>query len=110
MQEQKYVELEERVSLQAEEAIPADMTNAMLRKLETRHRIHQEIEAMRAEGKALTLTDEEIDLLQAFRRFKLRMRKDGEIFNWQSRKPEGVQIVQETAEIVHPQEALANVG
>jgi hypothetical protein len=105
MQEEKYVELEERVSRLAEEAIPADATNAMLRKLEQRSRIYQEIEAMRAEGKALTLTDEEIELLSAFRRFKLRMRKDGETFSWQTRKPEGVQIVAETAEIVHPREA-----
>jgi hypothetical protein len=106
MQEQKYSELEERVSRLAEEAIPADMTNAMLRKLEARHRVHQEIEAMRAEGKAITLSDEEIDLLSAFRRFKLRMRKDGEIFTWQTRRPEGVQIVEDTAEIVLPSEAV----
>jgi uncharacterized protein YecA (UPF0149 family) len=105
MQEQKYSELEERASLSAEAAIPEGMTNALLRKLETRDRIHQEIEAMRAEGKALTLTDEEIDLLQAFRRFKVRMHKDGEIFTWQIRRPEGVQIVEETAQIVHPREA-----
>ncbi len=96
MQEQKYSELEER-------AIPAGITDAM-KKLEARARVHQEIEAMRAEGKALTLTDEEIDLLGAFRRFKLRMRKDGETFTWQTRKPQGVQIVEETALIVHPNE------
>lgn len=106
MQEQKYNELEERVTRLAEDAVPADMTNAMLRKLETRHQIHQEIEAMRAEGKALTLADEEIDLLVAFRRFKLRMRRDGETFTWQTRKPEGVVIAEDTAEIVHPRELL----
>lgn len=104
MQEQKYNELEERTTRLTEEAIPADVPNAMLRKLEARIRIHQEIEAMRAEGKALSLTDEEIDLLTAFRRFKLRMRKDGEVFTWQSRMPEGVQIVLETANIIHPSE------
>jgi hypothetical protein len=106
MQEQKYSELEERVTSLAEAAIPDGMTNATLRKLEQRNRIHQEIEAMRAEGKALTLNDEEIELLTSFRRFKLRMRKDGETFTWQTRKPEGIQIVEETAEIVHPREAL----
>jgi uncharacterized protein YecA (UPF0149 family) len=104
MQEQKYNELEERVTQSAEAAIPEDMTNAMLRKLEQRNRIHQEIEAMRAEGKALTLTDEEIELLNAFRRFKLRMRKDGEVFTWQTQRPNGVQLVEETAQIVHPNE------
>lgn len=66
--------------------------------------IIESLPEVRAEDKALTLTDEEIDLLSAFRRFKLRMRKDGEVFNWQSRKPEGVQIAEDTAEIVHPNE------
>lgn len=105
MQEQKYIELEERATRLTEEAIPADMPSALFRKLEARSRIHQEIEAMRAEGKALTLTDEEIEMLRAFRRFKLRMRKDGEAFSWQTRRPEGVQIVEETAQIIHPSEA-----
>ena len=62
--------------------------------------------AMRAEGKAFSLTDEEITMLESFRRFKLRMRKDGEVFTFQTRRPEGVQIVEETAEIIHPSETL----
>lgn len=106
MQEQQYSELEERVTRLTEEAIPAGMTNAMFRNLEARNRIHQEIEAMRAEGKALSLTDEEVDLLSSFRRFKLRMRKNGETFKWQTSMPEGVQIVEETAQILHPKEHL----
>lgn len=57
MQEQKYKELEERVTRLSEEAIPDGMPNSMFRKLEQRERIRQEIEAMRAEGKAFTLTD-----------------------------------------------------
>ena len=64
-----------------------------------------EIEFTRAEGKALTLSDEEMDLLRAFRRFKLRMRKNPETFTWNTRMPEGVQLVEETAEIFHPAEA-----
>ncbi len=96
MQEMKYEELENR-------AIPAGVTDA-IRKLEARELIHREIEAMRSEGKALTLADEEFKMLESFRRFKLRMRKDGEVFTWQTRKPEGIQIVEETAEILHPQE------
>ena len=97
MQEQKYSELEERASAIGE--------SDLIKKMEARFRIAQEIEAMRAEGKALTLSDEEIEMLQAFRRFKLRMQKDGEVFTWQTRKPEGVQLVEETAQIVHPNEA-----
>ena len=105
MEERKYQELEERVTRLSEEAIPADMPNALFRKLEQRQRIHQEIEAMRAEGKAYTLTEEEISMIESFRRFKLRMRKDGEVFKFQARRPEGVQLVEETANILHPSEA-----
>ncbi len=94
MQEMKYEELENR-------SIPASIQDA-LKKLEARALIHQEIEAMRSEGKALTLADEEFKMLESFRRFKLRMRKDGEVFTWQTRKPEGIQIAEETAEILHP--------
>ncbi len=101
MQDYKYNELENRAS-RLEEAELTDQT----KKLEARARIHAEIEQMRAEGKALTLSDEEFTMLEAFRRFKLRMRKDGETFTWQTRKPDGVQIVENTAEIVHPSEAL----
>ena len=97
MQEIKYEELEQR-------AIPAGISDA-IRKLEARQIIHQQIEQMRSEGKALTLSDEEFSLLESFRRFKLRMRKDGEVFTWQTRRPEGVQLVEETANILHPQEA-----
>ena len=81
MQEQKYQELEERVTRLSEDAIPEGLANALFRKLEQRQRIHQEIEAMRSEGKAYTLTEEEISMIESFRRFKLRMRKDGEIFS-----------------------------
>lgn len=96
MQEQKFNELEDRASQTGE--------MDAVRKLEARSRVNQVIESMKAEGKALELTSEEEDMLHAFRRFKLRMTKDGEVFTWQSRKPEGVQIVEETANIVHPNE------
>jgi hypothetical protein len=96
MQEQKFDELEHRAS----NAGQLDE----IKKLEARVRVHQEIELMKAEGKALELSDEEERMLHSFRRFKLRMRKHGEVFTWQTRKPEGVQIVEETAEILHPSE------
>ena len=98
MQEQKYSELEER-------AIRPGLVDEV-EKLEVRARVHQQIELMKEEGKALVLTSEEEDMLQSFRRFKLRMRKDGEVFAWQTRRPEGVQIIEETAEIVAPQEGI----
>lgn len=98
MQEQSFRELEDRASV-------VGRMDA-IRKLEARARVHQEIELMKAEGGAFVLTAEEEKMLLSFRRFKLRMRKDGEVFTWQTRRPEGVQIVDETAEIIHPSEAL----
>lgn len=98
MQEQKYRELEDRASDSGElDAI---------RRLEAKVRVHQEIELMKAEGKALELTAEEEEMLRSFRRFKLRITKNGEVFSWQTTKPEGVQIVEETANILHPSEGI----
>jgi hypothetical protein len=97
MQEPKYHELEQRASIAA---LLDDF-----KKQEARIRVHDVIEEMKNEGTALILTEEEENMLRSFRRFKLRMRKNGEVFRWQSRIPEGVQIVEETAEIVHPSEA-----
>ena len=76
----------------------------IVRKLEARQRIYGEIQKMREEGKALTLSDEELQLLKSFRRFKLRMIKTSEIFNWQTTSSTGIEIVQDTAEIIHPNE------
>jgi len=96
MNSEKLAELENR-------AIPAAELDA-IKKLEARARVHQEIESMKAEGKAFELSEEEIEMLQSFRRFKLRMKNHGEVFKWQTRKPEGVQLVEDTAQIVHPAE------
>jgi len=98
MQERKFEELEDR----AVDHSLKDLTQ----QLESRERVIKEIEAMKAEGKALELSDEEIDMLKSFRRFKLRMRKNGEVFKWQTRLPDKVQIAEETGAIVHPQEVL----
>ena len=97
MQEQKYDELETRASRSSE--IDA------IKILEARSRVHHEIERMKAEGAALVLVEEEEKMLHSFRRFKLRMRRNGEVFTWQTRMPGGVQLAEETAEVVHPSEA-----
>jgi len=95
MQEQKFEELENRAS----ETEGVDQ----IRKLEARARVHQEIEAMKSEGKAFELSAEEELMLKEFRVFKLRMKKDGEVFTWQSRKPDGVHIVSESTPVLtHP--------
>lgn len=109
MEEQKFSQLENRSlsDVMAQEMEKRAMPFALrdtIRKLEAREIIHAQIEDMRKNGEALTLSDEEIKLLESFRRFKLRMRKNGEVFTWQTSKPVGVQLVSETAEIVHPNE------
>jgi hypothetical protein len=75
-----------------------------LRQLEARGRVHKEIEAMKAEGKALELSDEEEKMLHSFRRFKLRMKKRVETFTWQTRVPDGVELAKESGLIAHPDE------
>ena len=89
MQEMKYSELENRASAEPERL-------DALKQLEARARVKHVIDQMRETGEALTLTDEEERMLWSFRRFKLRMRKNGEVFKWQSALPTGVQVVSET--------------
>jgi hypothetical protein len=96
MQEHRYDELENRASL-------AEHFDEV-RTLETRTRVKDEIQRMRESGEALTLTDEEERMLWSFRRFKLRMRKNGEVFKWQTAKPEGVVLTEDTVLIVDPSE------
>src|SRR5882672_10542475 len=96
MQERKFDELESRASVS--EGLDS------IRQLEARTRVAKEIELMKAEGKALELSDEEAEMLHSFRRFKLRMCKTHDTFKWYTAKPEGVQLAAETCLIVHPQE------
>lgn len=73
--------------------------------LEARARVVSEIEKMRAEGKVHVLADEEVELIASFRRFKLRMRKPAEMFTWQTRRPDSIELVEQTAEVILPREA-----
>jgi len=98
MQEMKYQDLETRAT---ELAKPADD----LQRLTAMAHVRDTIDRMRESGEALTLTDEEQRMLQSFRRFKLRMKKNGEVFKWQTAVPLGVQVVSETANIVMPEES-----
>jgi hypothetical protein len=100
MHEMKYSELEERAS---DAMIAAERRDAV-RQLEARSHILGELQKMKDEGQAITLSDEEMKLLSSFRRFKLRMRKNGEVFTWQTRRPEGVEIAEETGLVLHPNE------
>lgn len=104
MQEQKFERLKESAVESIERRSMSSAMKDAIRKLEAKAIVDETVQAMKERGEAFELTEEEEKMLVAFRRFKLRMRKDGEVFTWQSRKPEGVQIVQDTAEIVHPNE------
>jgi hypothetical protein len=106
MQSEKFNELEDRSVREMACAARAAELMDIVRQLEVRTTVCDQIEAMKAEGKALELSDEEIKLLKAFRRFKLRMRRDQEIFQWIADRPAGVEVAAETAEIISPAEAL----
>ncbi len=101
MNSEKFQELEDRM---AEPLDFAEKRDAV-RRAELRSLAQDIIGEMKSEGKAMELTEEEERILWAFRRFKLRMRKNGETFTWQTRKPEGVVVAQDTVEIVAPCEA-----
>jgi hypothetical protein len=96
MQEMKYNELEDRAS-------KSEMLDA-IKNMEARSRVHDVIDQMKEEGKALVLSSEEENMLRSFRRFKLRMRKQGEVFTWQTRIPEGVDLVEDSGLVMHPSE------
>jgi len=101
MQEAKYNELEERsAELMLREAELMDV----FKRAEAETRVHDVIAQMKEEGKALLLTDEEERMLKSFRRFKTRMRKNGEVFKWQTAIEPGVIISQETGLVADPQE------
>ncbi len=102
MQSEKFAELEERASQPAE--------RDEIAQLQTRSRVEREIEKMITEQKAMELSSEEEDMLRSFRRFKLRMTAAVEVFSWQTRRPAGVQIAEDTAQIVHPAEVYRGGG
>jgi len=99
MESRKFDELESRSAALQE----AEMRDA-LRKAQASATIHGVLAEMKREGKAFELTEEEELMLVSFRRFKLRMKKDGEVFTWQTRRGEGVQLATDTALMSHPNE------
>ena len=98
MQEQKYEELETRASAEFESKLAK-----LEQKLQARRVVELEIEAMKAEGKAHEISDEEIRMIRSLRRFKATC-KPGDVFRWQTRPVEGVTIHEDTSLIRDPQE------
>ncbi len=98
MQEHTYEELNQRAKdmlTREAEALFAGRAEVAVR---------GELEAMRIEDKVLLMSDEEERMIRSFRRFKSRMRKDGEVFKWQTAREPGVLISQETGLVADPQE------
>jgi Zn-dependent metalloprotease len=75
-----------------------------LAELEARARLRKQMKQMIATKEINILSEEEENMIHSFRRFKTRMRKNGQVFTWQTRMPEGVQVVDDSALVLHPNE------
>jgi hypothetical protein len=106
MNSERFEEFENRLALPLDDATRRDE----VRRAELRSLAQDIIGEMKSEGKAMELTEEEERMLWSFRRFKLRMWKNGEVFRWQTSKPEGLVVAAETAQIIAPQEARSVEG
>lgn len=49
--------------------------------------VSRHVDQMTKDGEAFRMSDEEVRMIQSFRRFRANCRKDGEVFKWQTRKP-----------------------
>lgn len=104
---EKYAELEDRSTLAMLQR--AELADAVKR-MEAHARVNDVIAAMKEEGKALELTDEEERMLRSFRRFRSTIKKPGEVFKWQTRPMGGDALVIEAGGSVHitdPQDVSA---
>lgn len=90
--------------------------NKLLRELHKKQEaakaaIAEELVKMEQAQRVLRLTDDEMAMLRSYRRFLTQVRKDGQVFRWQVRKPEPGQILKAQNEIgsliKHPQDLSA---
>ena len=58
----------------------------MMEALSARRAIETELEQMKGSGRILLMSDEEERLIRSFRRFKGQLKRDGDVFKWQSRR------------------------
>lgn len=72
--------------------------------------VSRKLNEMVERDEVLIMTDEEERMVRSFRRFKLRMRKDGEVFKWQTARDPGVVAATDTALILDPQEVAVEEG
>lgn len=97
MKSEKFPELEERSA--ADMLQRAKLMDAMKR-IEAHSIVSDVIAAMKEEGKAMELSDEEELLLQSFRRFKSIIKAKA-IFKWQTTPIEGDGLLAVAGELIH---------
>jgi len=95
--EQKFDELTDRATVAALQR--AEMVDAF-KQMQARAHVEDVIAEMKEEGKALILSDEEMRMLESFRRFKGTC-KNGEVFKWQTRRTEPEALVVPAPAQVH---------
>jgi hypothetical protein len=100
MEGTKFEQLESNLSAEIERR-----ATTLERKLEAQILAAREVERMKAEGEAHEISDEEVRMIRALRRFKARC-KPGGVFKWQTRPIEGVTIHEDTSLIQDPQEVI----
>jgi hypothetical protein len=54
--------------------------------MSARRAVENELEEMKGSGRILLMSDEEERLIRSFRRFKGQLKRDGEVFKWQTRR------------------------
>ncbi len=74
--------------------------HALAMKLEARRQVEQSLEAMRASGEIVELTDEEVRLVHCFRAFRSRGVKPGSVFKWQTHPDVGVVLTEAAVVLV----------
>jgi hypothetical protein len=66
-----------------QDILPENYSRHMRRELAA-ETVRAEMAKMEAAGRILQLTNEEINLLKSFRKFKTSIKKSGEVFKWQT--------------------------
>jgi hypothetical protein len=91
----------------ASEPPPERTLAEIFKNTNTEDRVKAVIATMKGEGKILELSDEEIRVVRALRRFKFSC-KPGAMFKWQTRPSDSTELIVEPGEQVHitdPQDA-----
>lgn len=99
MNVERYEDLSSAASGELEELFPT-----VNQRLQARSIIDEQIGEMVKRREVHILTDEEEQMFLAFRRFKTKVRKAGEMFKWQTAPAPGDIMVLDGGLIQHPQD------